>query len=248
MMKPERRTLALLACLTAAVVAFTSCSAKSKGGAEYSTAQPGETKAQPATSAPTPGEAQPPAATPATPAAAQPAEPGAQAARAAAIQLGQPGGLVVDTYQLSATVTDIDKDKRKVTLQAADGAKTVVKAGPEVVNFDQIAVGDTVKAQVTEQLVVFVRKSTEPAGPAQAATVTLAPVGVKPGAFMAETTEATAKVAALDPQKHEATLQFSDGKSKTFKVRPDIDLSKYSTDDEVVIRSTEALAILVEKP
>src|ERR1035438_7390110 len=106
-------------------------------------------------------------------------------------QKGVPGGVIVQTYKVTATVTAVDAASRKVTLITADGAKTTVKAGPEVVNFDQIQVGDQVKATVAEQLVVFVRKNGEPANDGEAAAVALAPVGAKPGMLMANTVEVT---------------------------------------------------------
>jgi hypothetical protein len=180
-----------------------------------------------------------------------PAEPGqnqGQAAQAVAVQPGQPGGVVVQTAEESATVTKLDKEKRKVTLETADGKEHTVKCGPEVVNFDQIQVGDKVKAMVTEQLVVFVRKSGEAPPSPELTTVALAPVGAKPGVMMADTVEATAKVTAIDTEHHKATLQFADGTTKTFKVRDDVDLTKQAVGDEVVLRCTESIAIRVEKP
>ena len=165
-----------------------------------------------------------------------------------AAQKGVPGGVIVQTYKVTATVTAVDAASRKVTLITADGAKTTVKAGPEVVNFDQIQVGDQVKATVAEQLVVFVRKNGEPANDGEAAAVALAPVGAKPGVVMANTVEVTAKVEAIDLGRRKATLRFPDGQSKTFRVRPDVDMTKAKLGDEVVIRTTEAVAISVEKP
>lgn len=165
-----------------------------------------------------------------------------------ATQKGEPGGTIVETYKITATVTAVDAASRKVTLATPDGTKTTFKAGPEVVNFKQIQVGDQVKATVAEQLVVFVRKSGEPSSDGAAALVALAPVGAKPGVLMANTVEVTAKVEAIDLQHRKATLRFPDGKSKTFKVRKDVDLTKAKLGDEVVFRTTEALAILVEKP
>jgi hypothetical protein len=180
--------------------------------------------------------------------AAQTDERTGQGTTATAVRSGEPGGVVVQTYQETATVSDIDKDKRKLTLTTPDGVKTTVEAGPAVVNFDQIQIGDQVKATVTEQLVVFVRKSGEPPAEGQAATVALAPMGAKPGVVMADTEETTAKVTAIDVQNHKATIQFPDGQSKTFKVRKDVDLTKRSVGEEVVIRTTDAMAISVEKP
>jgi translation elongation factor P/translation initiation factor 5A len=165
-----------------------------------------------------------------------------------AAQKGVPGGVIVETYKVTATVAAIDAVSRQVTLTMADGAKTTVKAGPEVVNFDQIQVGDQVKATVAEQLVVFVRKNGEPANDGEAAAVALAPVGAKPGVVMANTVEVTAKVEAIDLGRRKATLRFPDGRSQTFKVRPDVDMTKAKLGDEVVIRTTEAVAISVEKP
>ena len=165
-----------------------------------------------------------------------------------AAQKGVPGGVIVETYKVTATVTAVDAASRKVTLTMADGSKTTVKAGPEVVNFDQIQVGDQVKATVAEQLVVFVRKNGEPANDGEAAAVALAPVGAKPGVVMANTVEVTAKVEAIDLGRRKATLRFPDGQSKTFRVRPDVDMTKAKLGDEVVIRTTEAVAITVEKP
>ena len=164
------------------------------------------------------------------------------------IQPGQAGGVRVQTYKETATVTGIDKVTRKVTLVTKDGAKTTVKAGPEVVNFDQIQVGDQVKATVAEQLVMFVRKNGEPANDGEAAAVALAPVGAKPGVVMANTVEVTGKVEAIDLAHRKATLRFPDGTAKTFKVRKDVDMTKGKIGDEVVFRTTEALAISVEKP
>jgi translation elongation factor P/translation initiation factor 5A len=174
--------------------------------------------------------------------------PQGEGATMVAAEKGVPGGVMVETYQTTATVTAVDAASRKVTLVTPDGTKTTFKAGPEVVNFPQIQVGDQVKATVAEQLVVFLRKNGEPANDGEAALVALAPVGAKPGVFMANTVEVTAKVEAIDLEHRKATLRFPDGKSKTFKVRKDVDLTKGKLGDEVVIRTTEALAITVEKP
>ena len=165
-----------------------------------------------------------------------------------AFKPGVPGGVAVGTYQETATVTGIDKEKRKVTLVTPNGAMGVFKAGPAVANFDQIEVGDQVKATVTQELVVFVRKSGEPSRDGDATTIGLAPIGTKPGALIADTREITAKVTAIDLKHHKATLQFPDGKSKTFEVRQDVDLTNQSVGQEVVIRTTDALVISVEKP
>jgi Cu/Ag efflux protein CusF len=174
--------------------------------------------------------------------------PEGEGATMVAAQRGVPGGIMVETRKITATVLAVDSASRKVTLSAANGKKNTFKAGPDVVNFNQIQVGDIVKATVTRELVVFARKMGEPATDGQAGAIALAPVGAKPGVLMADTAEVIAKVQAIDLKRHKVTLRFPDGTSETFDVRPDVDLTNAKLGDEVVIRTTEAVAILVEKP
>jgi hypothetical protein len=164
------------------------------------------------------------------------------------VQPGVPGGMRVETYKETASVAVIDKATRKVTLVDTNGTLTIVKCGPEVANFDQIEVGDQVKATATEQVVVFARQPGEPAGDGATSVVALAPIGDKPGGVLANTEEFTAKVTAIDLKHRKATLLFPDGTSHTFKVRPDVDMTKHSVGDEAVFRTTESVAISVEKP
>jgi hypothetical protein len=58
----------------------------------------------------------------------------------------------------------------------------------------------------------------------------------------------TAKITSVDLKRHTATLQLPDGTSKTFNVRPDVELTKETVGVDVVIRVTAAVAVSVEKP
>lgn len=174
--------------------------------------------------------------------------PKGETTAAAVYEEGVPGGVVVQTHKTTATVTGIDASNRKVTLVSPDGKKTTVKCGPEVINFDQIRIGDQLKVTVAEQLVIYMAKDRPPASDGEAALVALAPKGAKPGAFMANTVQVVAKVTAIDLKHQKATLQFPDGTSKTVAVRKDVDLTQRQVGEEVVIRCTEALAISVERP
>ena len=165
-----------------------------------------------------------------------------------ATQKGVPGGIMVQTYKITATVTAVDAVSRQITLVTRDGAKTTFTAGPDVANFNQIQVGDLVKATAAEQVAVSMRKRGEPASDGEAGAVALAPVGAKPGVVMANTREFTAKVEAMDLAHRKATLRFPNGQSETFEVRKDVDMTKAKLGDEVVFRATDAVAITVEKP
>ena len=167
---------------------------------------------------------------------------------AVAYKEGVPGGVIVNTVDVSARVTAIDKANRKVTLLGPDGEKFTVKVGTEAVNFDQIRVGDLVKATVTEELVVYLGEEGAPSGEGEAGVVALAPKGAKPGGLVAQVTQVIATVVAIDRTKRTATLRFDDGSTKTYPVREDIDLSRRKVGERVVFRVTEMIAISVEKP
>ena len=163
-------------------------------------------------------------------------------------QEGVPGGIIVNTVEVSARVTAINKANRKVTLLVPDGKKFTVKVGPEAVNFDQIRVDDVVKATVTKELVVYLEEEGAATGEGEAGVVALAPKGAKPGGVVAQVTQVTATVAAIDQAERTATVRFDDGTTKTLSVREDIDLSRHSVGERVVFRHTEMIAISVEKP
>jgi phage baseplate assembly protein gpV len=78
--------------------------------------------------------------------------------------------------------------------------------------------------------------------------VVLSPKGAKPGAVKADIVEATAKVEALDAKNRKVSLRYPDGDRETYDVRKDVDMSQAHLGQEVLIRSTEAVAISFEKP
>ena len=159
---------------------------------------------------------------------------------------GVPGGTLLQTYQTTATVTAVDPATRQVTFVAPDGTKNTFQAGPKVA-LSQIKAGDDLKVTVARELVVFLNRNDAPPATNAAAVVRAAP-GAKPGVLTSDPVQLTATVAAVDLPKHEATLQISDGRTGTFKVRKDVDLTGMKPGTEVFIRTTSAVAIMLEKP
>lgn len=164
----------------------------------------------------------------------------------ATYEKGVPGGTVVETYKLTATVTAIDALTRKITLVAKDGKKATVKCGSNVANFDQIQVGDVVRAVVTDELTVAMADAEHPPDSA-AGLVALAPRGTKPATLVAETQQYTATISAINLKRNEATLLFPDGTTRTFAVRKDVDLTQRKVGERVVFRVTVAMAVGVQK-
>ncbi len=164
----------------------------------------------------------------------------------ATYEKGIPGGTVVETHKLTATVTAIDASARKITLVAKDGKKATVKCGPNVTNFDQIQVGDFVRAIVTDELTVAMADAENPPD-TTAGLVALAPRGTKPAALVAETQQYTATISAINLKRKEATLLFPDGTTRTFAVRKDVDLAQRKVGERVAFRVTVAMVVGVEK-
>jgi hypothetical protein len=157
------------------------------------------------------------------------------------------GAIIVDTFTTTATVTGINRDKREVTLVAPDGRKTTYKAGPEMVNFSQLQIGDQIKAVLTEEVAVAIGSdaATLPTG---GGAVALAPVGAKPGGVMVETANVTAKVTAVDAKRHKVTFQLADGTPKTVKAGKKVDVTILHIGDSVSIQVGQGLLITAEKP
>ena len=163
----------------------------------------------------------------------------------------EPGGAATIAVTATATVKAIDPEKRIVTLQLSDGTEEQVTCGPEVRNFDQIKVGDEVKAAAVARMVVSIGKGNGGGAAAPANTgpiIARAPKGAPPGAIIAKTEQITAKVDAVDADKRTVTLSGIGDKPQTAQVAEDVDLSTVKTGDSVSIEVTKGVALWVEHP
>jgi len=79
------------------------------------------------------------------------------AAKGAALVASAPGqATIAKAVSVSATVEAIDPATRQVTLKGPRGDLNTVTAGPELRNFEQIKVGDQIKALYTEAVALSV--------------------------------------------------------------------------------------------
>jgi len=160
---------------------------------------------------------------------------------------GKDSAAVVETYQAAAAVAGINFDNRKITLLFSDGREKTYKADKQIANFNQIKVGDQVTATVIEELAVFLSKGKERPSAGAGGAVALKPLGTRPGIVVADSTQVTATVTAVDTKTRTVGLLFVDGSRKTVKVGKSVDLSKVSPGDGVTAQLTEAVALVVEK-
>jgi hypothetical protein len=69
----------------------------------------------------------------------------------------KPGGVLVDTEQITVKITTVDAANQKVTFHLPDDTTKTVKVGNKV-DFSNLRPGDNVTVQVTEGLAITVEK------------------------------------------------------------------------------------------
>jgi len=144
------------------------------------------------------------------------------------------GGITVEVIQEPVTVTTIDISQRTITLKQAnnDSMKTF-NVSETVKNFDQVKVGDVIKATVKAQLSVYILDHGRLAN--------------ADGTSHPKTMNFNAKVLQVDRSYRILTLQFINGRNMTIKAGLNVMLDKMAPGDDVVMRSHEVTAIEIKK-
>lgn len=124
------------------------------------------------------------------------------------------------TIEVDATVRSVDAETRRIVLDnSTTGESEVIIAGPEVVNFDQIAAGDKVKAIYTLGVAAAM------AAPGQTDSVALldarAAEGSTPGALSGTAVTLVLEFVAFDAEKSMATVIDSTGEEQMIEVMSD---------------------------
>ena len=161
---------------------------------------------------------------------------------------GVPGGIIIEEEKVEATVVALDRSKRTFTLRDEQGNQRTVQAPPEMRNYPQLEVGDKVTATTKVESAIYLREpgKADEESREGAVMVLTPPEGSKPGLLIAGTNSTIAVVKAIDTTAHTATLQFADGSSRTYKVRPDVQIKPEYLNREVVIRQDSEFAVTVE--
>ena len=133
---------------------------------------------------------------------------------------------------------------RTVTLKNEDGETFPVKAGTEVKNFDQIKVGDVVKATYTESIAFQV----VPEGTAGGASASAN--RIPGGAEVGQTVTTSFKVSSVDPATNTLWVTLADGSTKKIQVqdpKAQERLKTLSPGNVVAVTYTESMALQLEK-
>lgn len=172
--------------------------------------------------------------------------PSAEAQSGAAV-VGKGPGVAggAQTVTITATITAIDPASRAVTLKVPQGREVTVTAGPEVRNFAQMKVGDTVDAKYVEALTLELKKGGGmPVAKVEDAGAARAREGTAPAGAIGRQVTVVADVVAVDPATQTVTLK---GPKHTvdLKVRDPKQFALIAKGDQVQATYTEAVAIAV---
>lgn len=165
-------------------------------------------------------------------------------------QTTAPPRTIEQTVEATATVTAIDKATREVTLKNEDGESNKIVVGPEMERFDEIAVGDTVRAKYTVGMTAELRAPTEEEKKEPFLALQgggRSPEGTAPAAGAARMFRIVATIEALDRTTQTATLKGPDEMYLTVKVQDPTLLTKPHIGDTVIVSVAESVALSLEK-
>lgn len=157
---------------------------------------------------------------------------------------------VSKTVTEKASVVSVDKANRLVTLKDKDGQTMTVQCGPEVRNFDQIEVGNSVVVRYLVSLAVALVKPGETPPAAATLAAGTAEKGAKPGAAIVGQITATVKIESVDLKKNLVVFTAPNGGLRAVNVEKPEGvkfIQGIKPGDLVQITYTEALAVSVEK-
>ncbi len=151
--------------------------------------------------------------------------------------------------EATAMVEAVNRDTREVMLRTGDGRYVTATLGPDVRNFDQIEVGDTVRMVYAESVVAEMAAVDETDEPTGAAVVARAPEGARPGALVGSEVTTVVTVQSFDPATDTVTFTTPDGLTHSLVVDPAMrDFAmRREPGDRVRVTYTEGLAIAVEE-
>jgi hypothetical protein len=175
----------------------------------------------------------------------------ASALSMAAEQGDAKGGAVVVTQSAhaKATVVDIKKKERELTLRDEQGNEVVVVASNKIRNFAQIEKGDVIEVDYQRAAASELEKISEMNSASATTDVQRAPAGAKPGMRARHTSSIIATVMEIDLQKRLLTVQGPKGGIVTIEAPASMKaFDSLKKGDKISAVYTEAIAVSVKSP
>jgi hypothetical protein len=177
------------------------------------------------------------------------ATPNEEAASASQdVVMEKPSLFASQSRTVSAVVEAIDHETRVVTVRKPDGEAITFTASEEVRNLPQVQVGDVLVAEYVESLSIeVVADDGMGTDAARMAAMGRAEEGEMPGFAAMDSSVVVAKVVEINLEANTFKLAGPDGVVEEFVARNPDNLRRAEVGDLVVITTTEAVAITVER-
>ena len=166
-----------------------------------------------------------------------------------AYSAGTPGKAVATRYHnLVGTVQAVDASSRKLTLKGEYGHIDTINVPPEVKEFDEVSVGDTVEVQVQEGVLFEYQRAGDGAAPSQTRVADArAATGQSPVGAALATIQSTVTVTAIDVESRLVHVQDPDGNLYEVRASPTLAIQKLKVGDRLLATYVATGAISVHK-
>jgi hypothetical protein len=151
---------------------------------------------------------------------------------------------------ITASVEEVNREKREITLKGPLGNKETFIVDKKVKRFDEIKVGDFVRADYYISVAAELRKPTAEEKESPMVLVDAAakaPPGVTPAAGGLRRFKVVTTVEGLDRPTRTVTVKGPGGNYLTARVLDPSRLSEMRIGDTIVVTLTEAVAVGLEK-
>ena len=165
----------------------------------------------------------------------------------AGVRATQPPATKAAFVTATATILAIDTATRTLTLREETGQEDTVSVGPEVARFNELKVGDKVKATYYESVVFKILKPGEKAGPSKVDGALSRGRGALPVGTLSVQERMTVTVTAIDSAAPSVTVTMPDSRSVTRKVKDKETIEGLKVGDQVDITYTRALVTSIER-
>jgi hypothetical protein len=147
-----------------------------------------------------------------------------------------------------ATIVAIDRAGRTLTVQRQSGETRTLKAGPDVVRFDELAVGDVIQVQYRQDLELEAQPPGSPDVPmSSGANAVRNDRDKAPGAEASAGVQGTVVVTAIDRASRLVTFREPGGATFEVTAGPTVHLEKLQVGDRLLATYVENVAVTVVK-
>jgi hypothetical protein len=168
---------------------------------------------------------------------------------APAISMAADTIVLSDSVTMKATIVNVDKKKREITLRDDQGKQEVVAVSDEVRNFDQIKKGDVLEVEYHRAAASALQKAGDATSAGKTTEIQRAPAGAKPG--MAAMTMSTIVATVLDVDLAGRLLTVKGPKGNIVTILVPADMKAFDTlkkGDKITAEYGEAVAVSVRTP